>query len=962
MSLLSWDIPDEHERSHTPIPDSQSHHDSIKPFCSISQFSDPRIDNDVVTIASGGGLVVAVRNDGHLFTFDSSTSFSCRLNLSRDSTIKHAFVDPTGRHILVSAQSATNQLFYVYHPTRTEQTQKLKSLTFNTNTNLVTAVGWLFNEITFSTSPSHIILGTSQGNLYELNIEGSSSKCTPKDKLYSLECGTFVSGILIRCFDLSDTSCSIFVLITTVPRIYEFSTKSGAHSRLNPSFDKIFKEYFNTKPKFNELQNLEAPNCRSVLCVRYPCRHDEVLKPWSFCWMTSTGLFVAVANLTPQSQSESIITDSKLIPFPNHEVAVSAVLTDLHVICGYSDRIEIISLITQSSVFSIPVDFNPLSTIIIDGNCTRILGNRNILMLNFAEEDRDVWKWYTFKKDWRNALEFAKTQAQKDEIFELEGQNSFDQGDYSSAARRWARTNKPIEQVSLLFLEHSKDALLEFLIEKLAILTRNQTVDSQVQVSMIALWIVDVYLSRLSTFQSNERVLEDTKFEFRAFLDDNYELLHKQTTYNLISAHNRSEELIYFAKLIGDFHRVVDLLIQEGQYQEALDVVSSSRDANFVYKFSPILICHVPSSVIRMWRNLPSLDPKKLVPSLLLIQSNSSILTEASLFLESHVFSSNSDPIEPAVANLLLSYYAELEDDSRLTAMLSDERVSSTVDLQYALRVCASRGKYEASVRIHTVLGLYEEAVELALKTGDVELAKVNADRGGENDPDLKKKLWMKIAKFVISQSKSDVSQVLEFLSTASVLKIEDILPYLDSLTSIGPLKSELLTSLDQYAQEISELSLSMEKSTRAADLTRKSLRELKNRSLEVSDLDTCFICRKPALTKSFYVFPCSHTFHSDCLLTELSPLLSTAQKTNLASFKQDIATLERQIAELEVVSFPGEDVIDTINRTRVQKNSLTQKYDSIVASDCPLCGEFAIKQIDVPLKLSSDTMWNVEI
>jgi hypothetical protein len=49
---------------------------------------------------------------------------------------------------------------------------------------------------------------------------------------------------------------------------------------------------------------------------------------------------------------------------------------------------------------------------------------------------------------------------------------------------------------------------------------------------------------------------------------------------------------------------------------------------------------------------------------------------------------------------------------------------------------------------------LYEQAVDLALKSDDVELAKINADRPDDDQGHLKKKLWLKIAKHIVLNKK----------------------------------------------------------------------------------------------------------------------------------------------------------------------------------------------------------------
>ena len=98
-------------------------------------------------------------------------------------------------------------------------------------------------------------------------------------------------------------------------------------------------------------------------------------------------------------------------------------------------------------------------------------------------------------------------------------------------------------------------------------------------------------------------------------------------------------------------------------------------------------------------------------------------------------------------------------------------------DMEYALRLCVKEGKRRACVVIYSAMGLYEEAVELALSVWlqcktlgfqsavwyefnvscyqqvDLELAKLNADKP-DDDEDLKKKLWRRIARFVVEQER----------------------------------------------------------------------------------------------------------------------------------------------------------------------------------------------------------------
>jgi hypothetical protein len=88
----------------------------------------------------------------------------------------------------------------------------------------------------------------------------------------------------------------------------------------------------------------------------------------------------------------------------------------------------------------------------------------------------------------------------------------------------------------------------------------------------------------------------------------------------------------------------------------------------------------------------------------------------------------------------------------------------------------------------------------------DIELARLNADGQHENQPYLKKKLWMKIAKHIIKK-KYDVKEALAFLKYSNnVLTLEDILPFFPDFVLIDDFKDEICSALEAYNSEIEEL------------------------------------------------------------------------------------------------------------------------------------------------------------
>lgn len=69
----------------------------------------------------------------------------------------------------------------------------------------------------------------------------------------------------------------------------------------------------------------------------------------------------------------------------------------------------------------------------------------------------------------------------------------------------------------------------------------------------------------------------------------------------------------------------------------------------------------------------------------------------------------------------------------------------------------------------------------------DVDLAKSCADLP-EDDEELRKKLWLKIAQHVVQEEK-DVKKAMNCLSSCDLLKIEDILPFFPDFVTIDHFK-----------------------------------------------------------------------------------------------------------------------------------------------------------------------------
>lgn len=196
------------------------------------------------------------------------------------------------------------------------------------------------------------------------------------------------------------------------------------------------------------------------------------------------------------------------------------------------------------------------------------------------------------------------------------------------------------------------------------------------------------------------------------------------------------------------------------------------------YRFGPVLMRNAPKETVDSWLKQSSLDPLKLIPSLLQLQHvarDPLSPNHAIRYLNHIVFEQHNT--SATLHNLLITFYispgAPTADDGPLLRFLSTAPSDPLTekpyyDLDYALRLCKQSGRTQPCVHIYSKMGLWENSVDLALEKGDLELAQINADMP-EQDLPLRKKLWLKIARYVV-QDKKDIKTYVHLLPAALLL------------------------------------------------------------------------------------------------------------------------------------------------------------------------------------------------
>ncbi|KAK8861498.1 hypothetical protein IAR55_002319 [Kwoniella newhampshirensis] len=701
-----------------------------------------------------------------------------------------------------------------------------------------------------------------------------------------------------------------WAVMTTKERLYEVQGNVGttiAGGKTGGWAEELFKPFREGAPKFQELPG-DMPN--SLLKFYIPSVEGQSVSslpaPSALAWLTAPGLYTS--SLATSNSSE-ILTKPSLLPYPSLEApaAVSAfsrqiapttpsipptpiavAMTQWHWLLLYSDRIVGVSKENEKMVWeeALPLTGDEHALGLSADPVSRtfwIYTDRSIFEVLVRNEDRDVWRAKLEKGDYDEAIKFVHTSPQKDIVLSRQADALFEQGRFIQSAQCYAQSSRSFEYVTLQFVDaDERDALRIYLAERLDRLDKRE----RTQRMMLATWLVEMYLSKCNTLEdivAAESVTSDvesltierqmTEEDLKNFTTTYQSDLEPKVVYELILSHGRTDLYLFYANLNKDFGKVVEHWVTEEKWLRAIDVLNRQNSVELYYRFAAVLMRNAPKETVDAWMRQPSLSPRYLIPALLQQQQRSEPITgnHAVRYL-SHVINQQGST-DTTIYNLLLTFYASDPDpdDTPLIRFLSSCPDDPTTDrpyydLDYALRTCKQNGRIQPCVLIYSKLGLYESSVDLALEKGDMELAKINADRP-EDDDVLRKKLWLKIAKYVVQEQK-DIKSAMRFLESTDLVKIEDILPFFPDFVVIDDFKAEICSALEDYSARIDELKAEMDEATASAESIKRDIENLTNRFVTIEPGDKCWKCGLGLVIRQFYVFPCQHSFHADCLIS----------------------------------------------------------------------------------------------
>lgn len=352
------------------------------------------------------------------------------------------------------------------------------------------------------------------------------------------------------------------------------------------------------------------------------------------------------------------------------------------------------------------------------------------------------------------------------------------------------------------------------------------------------------------------------------------------------------------------------------------DFCHEKKHASIWYTYTPVLINYKPRELLQSFRTYQFLNPWNLIPALLRYDpslqalpinarrsvqprfSRQSMLNVSHHDIErvAHQYMEMDDnPVieylnwvidvqkndDPTIHNLMIYLLAQKRSADRLDQFLKKESENAYFSREFALRVCIPNRKFTSCVILYRDMGLFDNAVDMALYYNNYEDAlKIVTD--SVEDLDVKKRLAIKIIRYLVRKDTTSTNSIdgrtraIKLISSdfKDVLRLDDVLEYFPNETSLEPFKDSISAILNQYKVESDMLRMQMREASNDAESIRHDLVSVKpSRDLHYDV--KCVCCGLPISSipprsvmmsvvmrgqPLFTVFPCGHHFHVHCL------------------------------------------------------------------------------------------------
>ncbi len=925
------------------------------------------------------------------------------LSRRREDSIEHIFIDPTGNHVIVTLSNGEN--FYLHsRSTRpkkfsTKLQGKIESVAFDR-----------LNGTESSTRS--FLAGTSTGCIYELGFDsgGKEKNCQLLHQLDPQQplAITSLHFDVVKSLSPQGSNRILILLATAKPtRLYHFFGGS--------TFSQVFAKYASgSSSKGSQFTEVPGEIDRAeLICFNF----NNMNRAQSFAMMSRAGIYQGSINLVDTNSPDDsvIIADANMSPYGESydevsEPPQSFAASTFHYVTLQYDRLVCLSRLNGTVVQEEMIRVADGNAIGIVRDITRgtlwLYTDSYVFQLTIQNEDKHIWSIYLEQamsgdeSSFDVAYKHCKKKEDKEKVLNARAEFALRSGKIDQAAAYFARSGASFENVVLRLLRSDVSgsdidlkksanfklysvttgpelsALRIYLQEARDMLPNS----AKSQRTMICTWLCEIFLHEITMTglsSNNMQKRGELVAQFEVFLKT--ASLDPTTTIKLITSRGgdiHRELLLSYARIIGDYDRMVGNLIIEHFYIDAINVLTNAgfeRVEELIYKFSPVLMEFQPEATVKMLISKKKIKVSKILPSLLRystlldayltgkrshdtvtldMDSTGAKVNFAIKYLMEYVTNVHESVAEIIAFHSLIWFLAKYDTPDETTLCLYLERLlqmklegffaSLTLNYDYILRQCKIFKRQRGIVHAYFLIGMDYEAVEAALKV-DISLAKKVALN--PQDISQKKKLWLIIAEHIIAIDSNAKRALLLIKESDSALKIEDLLPLLPDFTEIELLKEDICGTLEECGRRIDHLKSEMEELSESAEGINTELEAIKKRGYSVSSLQHCEYCRSALFNRQFYLFPCSHGFHQDCMLKRVytHKHLDDKQLEAVTILNDQIRSISRRAKDDK--------------RAMAQQEYLQNELDGYIAADCPLCGYVMIRSLSMPLISSDDAL-----
>ncbi|SCV04626.1 LAMI_0H17634g1_1 [Lachancea mirantina] len=783
----------------------------------------------------------------------------------------------------------------------------------------IQSVDWIYDH--------HVICGTSEGKIYLVDIARSG---TPTRLLH---CEHAIDGV--ACWQ---EKCTIVA--------------AESELMLWRESQDLVKLFANQPP--DEIEHFKQSNVQSGTKFAH--------RDFMFAWIVDTGVIYGKVDRDNVLGSANVLLKVSLglSNLPIRDILI----TDYHLILLRGDEIVVVSQLTTQIVYK--------STIWAQTN-EHLLGlcvdysqqpptywcysAGNIYEIIIKNEEHNLWRVMCDQKLFDDALKLhSLTQLHRDEVLREKGNYLFYEKHYQEAASCYGSSRiSSVSEIALKFMNVAKlESLQKFLQEKLKLLD----LSDHSKGFLLSSWILWTFLQLLNEVEETINVerdpnkikdLHEHKRRVEEDLDDflkaEGKFLDKATAYQIMFDQNRKSHVLKYAKSIKDFDFVLLYWLRAQNWNESLKTLLALQDPQSIYRCATTLLINAPDPTIRTWMQIEDLDASELIQSLLTYFScyieqkgaQQAHNNYALVYLKWYITNKRAQPIVYNTAIYMMLVGSDAGSTQGEVIDFLEEHIHS-YDMLFVLRLSLRFQRFRVAVHVYSKLELYEDAVSLALEKNQLGLAKVIASNELlENNSDLRRKLWQKIAHFTIKQT-SDMKQAVATIlrDSEDILSFKDLLPLFEDFTTIANIKEELVKTLERHNAAMAATSESIKSTIKIKKEITDDIQALNDQYRVLEPGASCDSCRMVLQTRKFFVFPCGHCFHRDCLIKEIMQSAELTLKSKLESMQK---ALVRQPTSAKVA-----------------------ELDEMLSTKCCLCSVIKINTIDEPLisKAGSLEAWKV--